>query len=211
MAATRAAYACSRAARSRVRPDVTGRARRRGGDQHVEQTVTRQQVTFGLVLAYLWVLMIFFGAIVFETVVVYPDIFHDVPRSFDAALAFMVVRSPSSFFPPVGALALLLGVAASIASWRVASARPWIVGSLVIMVAGEFLLSAVYFWPRNTIMFVEGAAVHSVAFLQQIAHEFQTGHWLRVALSAAASVSSFVGFLKFYRHRIVAQAMLHET
>jgi uncharacterized membrane protein len=81
----------------------------------------------------------------------------------------------------------------------VTTARYWLLGSLIIILVGEFLFSAVFFWPRNTIMFEEGTAIHSAAYLQQIAQEFQIGHWLRVALSAAASALAFVGFLKFYR------------
>ena len=55
----------------------------------------------------------------------------------------------------------------------------------------------VFFWPRNTIMFTEGTAVHSVAFLKQTAREFEVGHWIRFALGAAAAATSFMGLLKF--------------
>src|SRR5215218_1929704 len=165
----------------------------------------KQQVTFVFVLAHAWVLMIFFGALVFDTLIIYPNVFYDVPRSLDTAMAFAVVRGPSDFFPPVGTLALLTGIGTLILGWRVKSARYWILGSVTVILVGEFLLSAVFFWPRNTIMFEEGTAVHSVAYLKQTAREFQTGHWLRLAMSAVASALSFVGFLKFYRHRITSQ------
>ena len=68
-----------------------------------------------------------------------------------------------------------------------------------------------FFWPRNTIMFTEGAAVHTVAFLQQTAQEFELGHWIRFALGAAAAATSFMGFLKFYRYRITSRDAPHET
>ena len=38
-----------------------------------------KQITFAFVLAHAWVLMIFFGALVFDTLIVYPNTFHDVP------------------------------------------------------------------------------------------------------------------------------------
>ena len=167
--------------------------------------MTRQQIAFALVLAYLWVLMILLGAILFETLILYPNIFHDVPGSLETALAFMVVRGPHDFFPLVGNLAMLTGIGSLVLGWRVKSARYWILGSVIIIFVGEFLFSVVYFWPRNTIMFEEGTAVHSVAYLQQAAQEFQTGHWLRVATSAVASALSFMGFLRFYRRRITSQ------
>ena len=165
----------------------------------------RQQIAFTLILAYLWVLMILLGAILFETLILYPNIFYGVPGSLETALAFMVVRGPHDFFPLVGNLAMLTGIGFLVLGWRVKSARYWILGSVIIIFVGEFLFSVVYFWPRNTIMFEEGTAVHSVAYLQQTAQEFQTGHWVRVAASAVASVLSFTGFLRFYRCIITSQ------
>jgi hypothetical protein len=165
----------------------------------------KQQIAFIFILTHVWVVMIFSGGLVFDTLIVYPNVFYDVPRSLDTAMAFAVVRGPSDFFPPVGTLALLTGIGTLILGWRVKSARYWILGSVTVILVGEFLLSAVFFWPRNTIMFEEGTAVHSVAYLKQTAREFQAGHWLRLAMGATASALSFVGFLKFYRHRIASQ------
>jgi hypothetical protein len=175
-----------------------------------EQTMKQQQITFALTLAYLWVLMILLGAILFDTLVLYPDIFHDVPRSLETAMEFMVVKGPGDFFPTLGLLSWLTGIGALILSWRVKSARYWILGSLIVMLC-QGLVSMTFFWPRNTIMFEEGIAAHSVAYLQQTAQEFQTGHWLRVASNAAASALSFVGFLKFYRHKIKSEEARPQT
>ncbi len=172
--------------------------------------MNKQQIAFAFVLTHLWVLMIFLGAILFETLILYPDIFHDVPRSLETAMSFMAIRGPSDFFPPVGVFAMFTGIAFLILGWRVKSARYWILGSVSVVFVGEFLFSMVFFWPRNTIM-SEGTAVHSVAYLKQTAQEFQTGHWLRVAMSAAASVLSLMGFLKFYRHRITSQDTYREA
>ena len=60
-----------------------------------------QGIAFWVILTYLWV-MILFGAIVMETFMVYPNIFHDPSRSLELGLEFMSVRAPSDFFPPLG-------------------------------------------------------------------------------------------------------------
>jgi uncharacterized membrane protein len=86
----------------------------------------------------------------------------------------------------------------------VKAARYWILASLVVIVS-EGLFSMAFFWPRNTIMFTEGTADHSVALLKQTAQEFEVGHWIRFALGAAAATTSFMGFLKFYRYRILSR------
>jgi hypothetical protein len=169
-----------------------------------------QQITFLALLTYLWVMMILLGSIVLETFMIYPNIFHNPPESFAIALAFMSVRAPSDFFPPLGFLSWVTGLGSLILGWRVKSARYWILGSL-LMIVGEGLVSMAFFWPRNTIMFIEGTAVHSAEFLRQTAQEFQNLHWLRVAFNAVGSALIFTGFLKVYRHSITSQNAPHET
>jgi hypothetical protein len=59
-----------------------------------------------------------------------------------------------------------------------------------------------FFWPRNTILFIEGPAVHSADVLRQTVDEFQHLHWWRVAFNAIGSAAVFIGFLKLYRHTL---------
>lgn len=155
-------------------------------------------IGLGFSLIHLWILIILFGAILFETWILYPNIFHDIPRSFEIGMQFMVVKGPHDFFPPFGMLSLVIGICSLILNWSLTPVRYWILGSILIVVSVDFLLSVVYFWPRNTMMFEEGTAIHSVAFLQQTALEFQRAHWLRVAGLGAASAMSFLAFLKLY-------------
>jgi hypothetical protein len=164
----------------------------------------REQIAFAFALAYLWVMMILLGSIVLETFMVYPNIFYDAPRSLETALEFMAIRTPGDFFPPLGFFSWLTGIGALAFAWRVKSARYWILGSLLMIVC-EGLFSMAFFWPRNTIMFTEGTEVHSVAYIRQVAQEFQTLHWSRLAFNAVGSASIFVGFLKLYRHRLTSQ------
>jgi hypothetical protein len=169
-----------------------------------EQTLKKQPFAFLIMLTYLWVMMILLGSIVLETFMIYPNIFHNPPESLKTGMEFMAVRAPSDFFPPLGFLSWLTGLASLLVGCRVKSARYWILGSLLMIVL-EGLFSMAFFWPRNTIMFIEGAAVHSADFLRQTAQEFQTLHWSRLAFNIAGSALIFTGFLKFYRHHITSQ------
>jgi hypothetical protein len=95
--------------------------------------------------------------------------------------------------------------------WRVKPARYWIHFSL-LMIMCEGLFSMALIRPRNEMTFMEGTAVlHSAEVLRQVAQEFQTLHWARVAFHVTASVSIFVGFLKFYRYRITSSGVYRET
>ena len=42
----------------------------------------RQRIRFGIILTYLWIMMILLGSIVMETFLIYPNVFYDTPRSF---------------------------------------------------------------------------------------------------------------------------------
>lgn len=165
-------------------------------------------ITYIVLLAYLWVMMILLGSIVLETWMVYPNVFYNPPESLEAGLAFMKIRAPHDFFPPLGLTSWITGLGSLILGWRVKSARYWILGSLLMIVA-EGAFSMAFFWPRNAIMFIEGSAVHSAEFLRQTAQEFVNLHWARVIFNALGSAMIFVGFLKFYRHDLLSQPQEH--
>ena len=165
-----------------------------------------QKLAFSVVTAYLWVMMVLFGAIVLETFMIYPNVFADPPQSLELAMDFLSVSGPSDFFPPLGFATWVFGAGALVLSWPVKAARWWILFSLAMIVC-EGLASILYFWPRNEITFVEGPAVHSAEYLKQVAREFETWHWRsRMGFNALAAVSAFVGFLRLYRHRLLSRS-----
>jgi hypothetical protein len=163
-----------------------------------------EQLTFAVLLAYLWAMMILLGSIVLEQFMVYPNIFYNAPESLVLAMEFLRMRGPDDFFPPLGFFSWLSGAAALALGWRVPTARPWILASL-LMILTEGVASITLFWPRNEIMFVEGLAVHSPEVLRQTAEEFRNLHWIRLACNVVGSICIFVGFLKFYRHYLLNQ------
>jgi hypothetical protein len=164
-----------------------------------------QRFTLPVVVVYLWTMMILLGAIVLETFMIYPNVFHDPPASLELGMAFMSVRGPSDFFPPLGFLSWVGGVGALALGWRIAPARWWIALS-VLMVVAEGVVSMLFMWPRNEIMFVEGLAVHSAETLRQTAAEFQMLHWSRLAFNAVSAAAMFMGFVAVYREHVLAQA-----
>jgi hypothetical protein len=169
-----------------------------------------QRLVFPVVTAYLWVMMVLFGAIVLETFMIYPNVFAAPPESLELTMDFMSVSGPSDFFPPLGFLSWVLGAGALVLSWRVDEARWWILFSLA-MILCEGVASMLFFWPRNEIMFVEGLEVHSAEYLKQVAREFETWHWRsRMGFNTAAAVAAFVGFLRLYRHRLLSRGALDE-
>jgi hypothetical protein len=157
------------------------------------------------VLGYFWIMMILLGSVVMETFLIYPNVIHDPPASFEVALAFMAVRAPSDYFPPLGFLSWITGAGAIGAAWSTRAARYWIAASVAMIVA-EGLYSMAFFWPRNTIMFIEGSAVHPAEVLRQTALEFQALHWGRVAFTATGAAFVFVGFSRLYRARVLGEA-----
>jgi hypothetical protein len=95
-------------------------------------------------------------------------------------------------------LSWAVGIAAVILTWQEGNVRRWMVLSLLCIVA-DGVASMLFFWPRNTMMFIEGTAVHSPEVLRQTAEQFEQLHWLRVAFNAASGVFAFIGFVALDR------------
>ncbi|SFP86712.1 hypothetical protein SAMN05421810_103662 [Amycolatopsis arida] len=162
-----------------------------------------RQLGFLAGVAHLWAALLLLGSLLTETVLLYPNIFHDVPRSLRTTTDFLAVTNPGDVFPVIGTATLLTGVLAVVLGWRTRAARYRFLGGVASVALGDFLLSMLYMWERNEIMF-EGTAVHSAAYLQQVATEFQTAHWFRLCAAALAAVLAFAGFLALHRQRVTA-------
>jgi hypothetical protein len=169
----------------------------------LKSTLT-ERLAFPVVTAYLWVVMTLFGAIVLETVMIYPNVFADPPESLELTMEFLSVIGPGDVFQVSGLACWILGAASLVLTLRVRNARWWIALGLAALVA-EGVVSMLFFWPRNDIMFSEGLAVHSAEYLRQVAQEFETWHWLsRMLFNTIAAVSAFVGFLGLHKRRVLS-------
>ncbi len=204
---SRYGYACTALIQFSVGVEIICKVK---DNKRKEEQTMKKQIAFAVILTYLWMMMILLGSIILETFMIYPNIFRSVPESFETAREFMSVTGPAQFFRPFGFLTWAGAIGALVVGWHLKSARYWILGSL-IMIGCEGLASIIFFWPRNTILFVEGTAMHSADFLRQIAQEFQLWHWSRLAFNLAAAVLIFIGFLKFYCSGIMPQVASHET
>jgi hypothetical protein len=178
---------------------------------HVLTPATSRHAATAATVAFAWMATFAFGALMVETLLLYPNIFADVPRSFGVALEFMTVTAPNDVLPPLGMATVVTGIAAVALTLRRGSVWPWMLGALLTLLLGEFLFSAVWSWPRNTIMFIEGPAVHDAAYLQQVAAEFQAGHWVRVAAGAATTALAFTGMLRFQRQAASERSDMNRT
>jgi hypothetical protein len=168
-------------------------------------SLIRAPYTLATLVVLVWAALINLGAILGEAVMLYPNIFRDPPASLLLAREFIVAGGPNDFFPPLGLGIILTAAVAVVLTWRTPSVRWWFVAATVTFVCCEFLLSAGYFWPRNTIMFVDPPGTHPDEYLRQVAAQFETGHWVRVIGAAVTAVASFTGLLRTYRLRVAAQ------
>ncbi|SCK28089.1 DUF1772 domain-containing protein [Streptomyces sp. WMMB 322] len=161
--------------------------------------MSRTRLTWIVLTALVWGAILSFGGVAAETVMLYPNIFGDPPESLDRAREFMVRGGPSDYFPPLGAAVALSSVAATVLTWGDRRLRWWVAAAACTFLACEFLFSAVFFWPRNEIMFVDPAGTHSAEYLRQVAGEFVAGHRVRLAGGAVTSVLAFTAFVRFVR------------
>ncbi|MGY1637817.1 DUF1772 domain-containing protein [Geodermatophilus sp. SYSU D00742] len=161
--------------------------------------MSRTTLTTVVLVVLVWTAMLSLGGVAAETVVLYPNIFGDPPASLERAREFLVAGGPSDYFPPLGATVVLSGAAATATTWREPRLRWWVVGAAAVFIAGEFLFSVLFFWPRNEIMFVDPVGSHSPEYLRQVAGEFVAGHWVRLAGGAVTSALAFTALLRWVR------------
>lgn len=147
-----------------------------------------------------------FGGVLAETAMLYPNIFRDPPASLELTREFMVAGSPSDFFPPLGLATIVAGVLASVLTRRTPGVRWWIIGATVVFACCEFLFSAVYFWPRNTVMFVDPVGTHPAEYLRTVAAEFEAGHRVRVVGGGLTAGLASAGFLRWHRELVAPRS-----
>ncbi|MFE7630745.1 hypothetical protein [Kocuria sp. NPDC057446] len=184
-------------------PDTPAATRTSGRPRRTHTPSLAHRLALPVLTAYLWITMTLFGAVVLETFMVYPNVFHDPPVSLERAMEFLAVSGPSDVFPPLGFATWVLGAASLVLCRRMPTVRWWVLLSLAMFVA-EGVVSMLYFWPRNEIRFVEGTAVHSAEYLHQVADEFVTWHARsRMAFNTVAAVAAFAAFVQAYRRRLL--------
>ncbi len=148
---------------------------------------------------YAWAQTVLTGALLFDTFVLYPNIFADVPQSLSTSMQFLSRASPGSFLPGLGAFTLATGLVALWAWRRERRVLVCFLAGFMLVIAFDFVASALYFWPRNTIMFTEGLRVHSAAKLLEASRQFQFAHWIRVAACLIASCCAMLGLVAAVR------------
>lgn len=146
-------------------------------------------------MLYTWAQTLVAGALLFDTFVLYPNVFADVPNSLSASMEFLSHASPGSFLPGLGASTLVTGLVTLWVWRRHQRVFLYFLVGFLLLATLDFLASALYFWPRNTIMFTEGLKVHSAEKLLEVSREFRSAHWVRLAASLMASFSALLGLV----------------
>jgi hypothetical protein len=152
-----------------------------------------------LILTHFSLMMIVFGGAIMDTFINFPNWFHNIPASLDAAKNFWQVTNPGQFFQTIYPLAILTGIAFVALGWRIKPARNFILGAIVLSVGIE-VLTVAFIYPLLRIMIVDGTAVHSVDALKQTAQQFMTLNYLRLAFFFVAEMLSLIGLWKFSQY-----------
>ena len=147
-------------------------------------------------IVFAWLAITTFSGVLVETWLIYPNIFGDVPTSLALSSEFFSEVGPGDVFPVLGATTLVTGVVTAVVVWPWRAARLRVLAAVGVNLVGEFGFSAWFFWPRNQVMFTEGAAAHPAGELVRVAWEFETGHWLRLAMCAMTAVLAFAALLR---------------
>jgi hypothetical protein len=126
---------------------------------------------------YTWIASVFFGAVLLD--IVY---FNAASSALAPDETIMLFTEAADFLLLILALTLLAGIGAVAAAWKVGSARNLFVASLLLVIA-EFLAPMLLF---------------SIIEMAQASLGFNVGSWVRLTLSALASILAFLGSWKLY-------------
>ncbi|MEU8899958.1 hypothetical protein [Nocardia sp. NPDC048505] len=141
-----------------------------------------------------------------ETMLLYPNIFRDVPESLAQTEDFMSVVAVGDVMRPMGAVLTLCALVALATALVFRRARAWVAASLASLVSGQFLLSIWFQWPRASILF-DDRDQHSLDEIERAATEFLIGQGFRVAAALATAVFAVAAALTCYRARVLATAV----
>jgi hypothetical protein len=162
--------------------------------------MAKLNIAMALLLVQIAAAMIIFGAALFTAVVIYPNWFHDIPRSLEIGREFFVAKNFGGYSRPLVTLFALAGFGVLLFGWRAKSARYWILSSILFGTAVEMAVFK-YCEPRLEII-SQSTALHSAAYLKQIAQEFQTAHLLQLGAMFVVAALSWTGLLKIHRYKV---------
>lgn len=154
------------------------------------------KVKLFITFVFVWWINILFGAVVFNTIVLYPNFFRDVPYSLELTMEFLKARGPNNFFPPFGSAVIILNAIALFLWWKNKIIRNLLASSILLLIIFEFLFSVLYFWELNTILFIEGRTKHSIEYLEKISFNFQLWHWIRFCTTGIAAILSIFTLIR---------------
>ncbi|NNH75794.1 hypothetical protein HLB23_39095 [Nocardia uniformis] len=163
---------------------------------------TISSVTLGI---YAVVAFFVFSVAAMETLLLYPNIFRDVPESLALTEEFMSVVAVGDVMRPLGGVMMISALFATVVSIRYRIARRWLLGSLAALVSGQFLLSIGYQWPRASILF-DDRGRYALAEIERAASEFLIGQYFRIAAAGLAALFAVIAALKTYRAATLAAA-----
>jgi hypothetical protein len=126
---------------------------------------------------YTWIASVFFGAVLLD--IVY---FNTASSNLAPDETIMLFSEAADFLLLILVLTLLAGMGAVAAAWKVAPSRNLFIASLLLVVA-EFLAPMLLF---------------SIIEMAQASLGFNVGSWVRLTLSALASILAFLGSWKLY-------------
>ncbi|MBF6327110.1 hypothetical protein [Nocardia transvalensis] len=158
-------------------------------------------VPLGVLTVFAVVAFFVFAVAVGETLLLYPNIFREIPDSLAMTEQFMSVVAVGDVLRPLGALLTVCGLAAvAVALWSRRS-RGWTLAAFTSLLSGQMLLSILYLWPRATVLFDERGS-HTVDEIRRAATEFQAGQVFRLIFAGLTALFAVLAALRCYRERV---------
>lgn len=139
-----------------------------------------------------------FGAALYESIVIAPNLSRDAPASLEAASRFFVRIHAGHLFRVLSPLTQLLLIASVIASWRMPDVRLPAVAALAASVLCDSI-TFTFHYPRLAIMF-RGKGPQDAESRRRAAREWGIGNHVRVLLLLFAFFAALRGVVVTATH-----------
>ena len=150
------------------------------------------RANFGNILLNISIILmgVLLGANTYNLVVDAPNWGANIPSSLQHTRDYWQAANPLRFFGILSPIHYVVLLMALVVGWnKPRSRKAWIIVALICSVVVT-ILSFVYFFPRNDILFFNPLDPSNAEFLRTKLSEWVTMHWVRIAVQLLALISA---------------------
>lgn len=134
---------------------------------------------------------------IYNSLIDAPNWGKNIPNSLETAKSYFQQKTPGDFFKIFGSLHHILGLVTIILFWGFHPQVKWsLISSFILFILAD-ILTVIYFFPRNEILFTQ--KLIDIQSATQAWEEWSRMNWVRSLLLLAGVIFSCIALHKMYK------------